>query len=77
MNNVQPGGVILLGHNISTYDGTINYVNELKKNSKIPLIVSIDQEGGCVQRLKYLEDIDKWRFVWLLLINLQIKQKKH
>lgn len=58
MNNVQPGGVILLGHNISTYDGTINYVNELKKNSKIPLIVSIDQEGGRVQRLKYLEDIE-------------------
>jgi beta-N-acetylhexosaminidase len=48
------GGVILYKKNFSSYDELINIIKELKKlNSanKIPLFISIDQEGGRVNRL--------------------------
>lgn len=48
------GGVILYKKNFSSYDGLINIIRELKKlNSanKIPLFISIDQEGGRVSRV--------------------------
>ena len=48
------GGVILYKKNFSSYDELINIIRELKKlNSvnKIPLFISIDQEGGRVSRL--------------------------
>lgn len=49
-------GFIISKGNITTYDNTKNYINELQNHSKIPLIISIDEEGGIVQRLKYLTD---------------------
>ena len=58
VEQVKPGGFILFESNISTYDNTKKYIKELKEHSKIPLIISIDEEGGLVQRLKYLKDVD-------------------
>lgn len=58
VEQVKPGGFILFESNISTYDNTKKYIKELKEYSKIPLIISIDEEGGLVQRLKYLKDVD-------------------
>lgn len=55
-SEVQPGGIILTKENITTFDKTLNLVNELKSASKYSLIVSVDQEGGRVQRLKFLTD---------------------
>lgn len=49
-----PGGFILMQENITSYEKTKNFVNELKKLSDVPLIISIDQEGGNVQKLKKL-----------------------
>ena len=48
------GGIILYKRNYSSYDEMMNHINELKKiNSvnKIPLLISIDQEGGRVNRM--------------------------
>ena len=48
------GGVILYRKNFNTYEELINLIQELKKlnlNNKIPLFISIDQEGGRVNRL--------------------------
>jgi beta-N-acetylhexosaminidase len=56
-NSVRPGGIILTKENITTYDDTLDLVKNLKDSSKYPLIVSVDQEGGRVQRLKYLSDV--------------------
>ena len=50
------GGFILTKDNITTYDKTRQFVKDLQKNSKIPMIISIDEEGGNVQRLEYLID---------------------
>ncbi len=57
LEQVKPGGFILMEPNFSNYDNTKKYINSLKKYSKIPLIISIDEEGGIVQRLKYLKDL--------------------
>ena len=43
--------------NITTFDNTKKFVDDLQANSDIPMIISIDQEGGKVQRLNLLEDI--------------------
>lgn len=51
------GGIILTKGNIKTYEETKNFVFDLKNNSKYPVIISIDQEGGSVQRLNNLIDI--------------------
>lgn len=56
LEKIKPGGFIMMGPNFSSYEDTKNYIKELKKHSKIPLIVSVDQEGGIVARLKYLTD---------------------
>ena len=48
------GGVILYRKNFNSYEELINIIKELKKLNlvnKIPLFISIDQEGGRVNRL--------------------------
>ena len=51
LTKYKPGGVILFANNLADYNTTIQFVDNMKKTSSIPLIVSIDQEGGKVQRL--------------------------
>lgn len=55
INTVHPGGVILMGDNIGTREqlkGFVDNINNLVNSySNIPLIMSVDQEGGRVQRL--------------------------
>jgi len=51
------GGFILFRENMSTYDKTKTLIFNLQAYSDIPLIISMDQEGGLVQRLKYLKDV--------------------
>ncbi len=55
-DKVKPGGVILMKNNISNYEDTKKFVEDMKNSSNVPFIVSMDQEGGRVQRMKYLEE---------------------
>ncbi len=57
ISDIKPGGFIINQNNITTYEKTKKYISDLQKNSDIPLMISIDQEGGKVQRLQVLEDI--------------------
>ena len=57
LKTVKPGGFILMKDNITTYDKTKQFVDDLKQYSEIPMIISIDQEGGLVQRMQNLLDI--------------------
>lgn len=48
------GGVILYRKNFKSYKDMLNLINELKalnKLNKVPLFISIDQEGGRVNRM--------------------------
>ena len=54
IEQVQPGGFILFGRNIQTPEQLRNLTEALRKHSKIEPIITIDQEGGRVSRLKLL-----------------------
>lgn len=58
LQEVKPGGFILMKENITTYDQTKKFVDDVTKDSEIPMIISIDQEGGTVQRLKGISDVE-------------------
>jgi beta-N-acetylhexosaminidase len=58
IKTVAPGGFILMKENITTFEKTKQFVEDLQNNSSIPMIISIDQEGGTVQRLQNLQDIE-------------------
>ena len=48
------GGIILYKENYSTYKEMLSYVNKIKKTNRknnIPIFISIDQEGGRVNRM--------------------------
>lgn len=57
IKEVKPGGFILMSDNITTYDRTLNFVKGMQNDSDIPMIISIDEEGGSVQRIKGIRDI--------------------
>lgn len=58
LETYKPGGFILFKENISSYEGTLRLVKEIKKTSSIPLFIGIDQEGGLVQRISSLTDYE-------------------
>ncbi len=55
LNSPAPGGVIFFSENFTTAAATKELIATLKSQSKVPLIVSVDQEGGRVQRLSSLK----------------------
>jgi len=58
LEDVKPGGFILMQNNYSTFDATRKFVNDIKSYSSLPFIVATDQEGGRVQRLQLLTDVE-------------------
>lgn len=69
------GGVILFSRNVSTAQQVLNLTNSIKdtnKSNKIPLFISVDEEGGLVSRLpkefiklpknSYIGEIDNPKF---------------
>lgn len=57
IQNVKPSGFLLVSQNITTFDKTKAFIQTLQENSEIPMIISIDQEGGVVRRFSDLTDI--------------------
>ena len=58
LKTVKPGGFILFGENFSNYDNTLKLIKEIKSTSSIPMFMSIDEEGGRVQRLLSLKETE-------------------
>ena len=58
IRDVKPGGFILFKENITGHEQLTNYINGMQEDSEIPMFISIDQEGGLVQRLKTLNDVN-------------------
>lgn len=52
------GGVILLGYNIDSEEQVIKLTSSLQALSKIPLFISVDQEGGEVARIWFEDTYD-------------------
>ena len=53
---VKPGGFILFQDNFESYEQTIKLIDDINDTSTIPMFISVDQEGGRVQRIKSLSD---------------------
>ncbi len=58
LNVVKPGGFIVFPQNVTTYEGTKDYISKIKNTATIPMLISIDQEGGRVQRIKNISDVN-------------------
>ena len=57
INSRYIGGVLLLGKNISNAEQLRKLNQQLQSESRIPLLISIDQEGGVVSRIKWDKDL--------------------
>ena len=51
LTKYNPGGFILFKSNIVNFEQTRKLLSEIKEIGEIPTIISVDQEGGKVQRL--------------------------
>nr|MCR5311557.1 hypothetical protein [Lachnospiraceae bacterium] len=61
-SELKPGGVILFSKNFTSEEDLGKLTGELSENSKrsgIPAFISIDQEGGTVQRIRFSGDYPK------------------
>lgn len=54
IRRIQPGGFILFGRNIQTPSQLRKLTDQLRELSEVEPIITIDQEGGRVSRLKLL-----------------------
>ncbi len=54
LTTYHPGGFILFANNFTDYASTRNFVQDMQNTATIPMFISIDQEGGLVQRMKSL-----------------------
>lgn len=58
LNEVKPGGFILFSENFESYEQAKKMIDTINNTSDIPMFMSVDQEGGRVQRIKNLNDVD-------------------
>jgi len=67
LSKVKPGGVILETKDFKNrnVDEIIDLTKTLKSSSDIPMIISVDQEGGRVQRLMSFKDKDINGFTYI------------
>lgn len=52
LNEVAPGGICLFTRNIRSVEQTGNFLNEIREVLPVEPLLSIDQEGGLVDRLR-------------------------
>lgn len=60
LTRYNPGGFILFKSNIANYEQTNKFLSDVKSATNIKGIVSVDQEGGRVQRLDERVGFDKY-----------------
>ncbi|MFZ4638760.1 MAG: glycoside hydrolase family 3 N-terminal domain-containing protein, partial [Pirellulales bacterium] len=54
LRRVQPGGYILFGRNIASPEQVRRLIDDLRDLSKVEPVITIDQEGGRVSRLRLI-----------------------
>ncbi|WP_042142230.1 beta-N-acetylhexosaminidase [Paucisalibacillus sp. EB02] len=60
IEDYKVGGIIFFSDNLTSYSQSRNFINGIKQinaTNKIPLFLSVDQEGGRVRRLPGLEEL--------------------
>ena len=83
IRNNSVGGVILFAENIENTQQTVKLINDLQNaavssRNKLPLFVSVDQEGGAVVRLRQgtsLPPVEIWLSEQLTVKKMPKKQE--
>lgn len=57
LRTIQPGGLCLFSENVGSVEQLRAYISDARGSVSLPLFVSVDQEGGSVQRISYSEAI--------------------
>ncbi len=60
ISRLHPGGILLLGKNIGTKEQLKKFISDLQSislaDTGLPLFIAIDQEGGTVSRIDWIEN---------------------
>lgn len=56
------GGVVFFSRNIETREQTMKFIADLQKNTRIPLYISVDEEGGEVARIANNNNMQTTKF---------------
>lgn len=51
LQKYKPGGYIFFAQNLDSINQTVSFIDAINENAKIPLFISIDEEGGVTTRL--------------------------
>lgn len=51
LDTYHVGGVVFFSRNIDTREQTMKFITDLQNKSKVPLFISVDEEGGDVSRI--------------------------
>ena len=62
MQKYHIGGVIFFSRNIENIEQTKTFIEELQENSRIPLFISVDEEGGEVARIANNSNMNTTKF---------------
>jgi len=57
LKTIKPGGFIFFKENLKVYEDSLKLITDIKSTAKIPMFISVDQEGGSVDRLKTIRGI--------------------
>lgn len=57
LSSYKPGGFVLFSDNLESIDQTVFFIQQLQACSRIPLFISVDEEGGIVSRLNRAPDL--------------------
>ena len=52
IKDISPGGICLFARNVRTPENVRKLLDEIRENSQTPPLLSLDQEGGLVDRLR-------------------------
>jgi beta-N-acetylhexosaminidase len=52
LETIQPGGVLLMGHNVESAQQVVELTSSIRSLLEVPPLIAVDQEGGRVDRLK-------------------------
>lgn len=55
VRSIQPGGFVLFGENIGTVEQVRGLIRQVQDACAVPPFISVDQEGGDVQRIRHTE----------------------
>lgn len=76
LNLYKPGGVIFFARNMTDREQTKKLILDLQENTEIPLLISVDEEGGSVARIANNSNMRTTKFPTMEVIG-EIKDKEY